>query len=256
MGRVEGKVAIITGAASGMGKADAQLLVKEGAKVVLADLDDAQGQLAADELGENAIYLHLDVTEEENWKSVVAQTVKTFGKLDILVNNAGMMALGNVVDADLESYRKINAVNNEGVFLGCKHTIPAMVESGGGSIINMSSVAALHGMSFFAAYSASKGAVMALTKSVAMYCKEQKNGVRCNSIHPDGVKTPMVAKIMTGKDTATEQEIDEVGKLGNMCEPQDIANLVLYLASDESGFVNGAEMVIDNAATITPPIAL
>ena len=256
MGRVEGKVAIITGAASGMGRADAQLLAKEGAKVVLADLDDAQGQLAADELGENAIYLHLDVTEEENWKSVVAQTVKTFVKLDILVNNAGMMTLGNVVDADLESYRKTNAVNNEGVFLGCKHAIPAMVESGGGSIINMSSVAALHGMSFFAAYSASKGAVMALTKSVAMYCKEQKNGVRCNSIHPDGVKTPMVAKIATGKDTATEQEIEEVGKLGNMCEPQDIANLVLYLASNESGFVNGAEMVIDNAATITPPIAL
>ena len=166
------------------------------------------------------------------------------------------MTLGNVVDADLESYRKTNAVNNEGVFLGCKHAIPAMVESGGGSIINMSSVAALHGMSFFAAYSASKGAVMALTKSVAMYCKEQKNGVRCNSIHPDGVKTPMVAKIATGKDTATEQEIEEVGKLGNMCEPQDIANLVLYLASNESGFVNGAEMVIDNAATITPPIAL
>ena len=256
MGRVADKVAIITGAASGMGKADAQLLVKEGAKVVLADLDDAQGQVVADELGENAIYLHLDVTDEENWKSVVAQTVKAFGKLDILVNNAGMMIMGNVVEADLESYRKINAVNNEGVFLGCKHAIPAMVESGGGSIINMSSVAALHGMSFFAAYSASKGAVMALTKSVAMYCKEQKNGVRCNSVHPDGVKTPMVAKVATGKDTATEQEIEEVGKLANMCEPGDIANLVLYLASDESSFVNGAEMVIDNAATITPPIAL
>ena len=256
MDRVAGKVAIITGAASGMGKADAQLLVKEGAKVVLADLDDAQGQIVADELGENATYLHLDVTNEDNWRSVVAQTVKTFGKLDILVNNAGMMALGNVVDADLESYRKTNAVNNEGVFLGCKHAIPAMVESGGGSIINMSSVAALHGMSFFAAYSASKGAVMALTKSVAMYCKEQKNGVRCNSVHPDGVKTPMVAKVATGKDTATEQEIEEVGKLANMCEPGDIANLVLYLASDESSFVNGAEMVIDNAATITPPIAL
>ncbi len=256
MGRVAGKVAIITGAASGMGKADAQLLAEEGAKVVLADLDDAQGQAVADELGESAMYLHLDVTDEENWKSVVAQTVKTFGRLDILVNNAGMMTLGNVVDADLESYRKTNAVNNEGVFLGCKHAIPAMADSGGGSIINMSSVAALHGMSFFAAYSASKGAVKALTKSVAMYCKEQKNGVRCNSVHPDGVKTPMVAKVATGKDTATEQEIEEVGKLGNMCEPSDIASLVLYLASDESGFVNGAEMVIDNAATITPPIAL
>ena len=256
MGRVAGKVAIITGAASGMGKADAQLLAAQGAKVVLADLNDVEGEAAAAEIGENALYLHLDVTSEENWISVVAQTVETFGTLDILVNNAGMMTLGTVVDTDLEAYRKTNAVNSEGVFLGCKHAIPAMAESGGGSIINMSSVAALHGMSFFAAYSASKGAVKALTKSVAMYCKEQGNGIRCNSIHPDGVKTPMVAKVATGKDTATEEEIEEVGELGNMCEPSDIANLVLYLASDESGFVNGAEMVIDNASTITPPIAL
>jgi 3(or 17)beta-hydroxysteroid dehydrogenase len=256
MGRVSGKVAIVTGASSGMGKADAQLLAREGAKVVLADLDDAQGQLAAAEIGENALYLHLDVTDEENWKTVVAQTVAAFGGLDILVNNAGMMTLGTVVDAELEDFRKTNAVNSEGVFLGCKHAIPVMAQSGGGSIINMSSVAALQGMSFFAAYSASKGAVMALTKSVAMYCKEQKNGVRCNSIHPDGVKTPMVAKVASGRDTATQEEIDEIGKLGNMCEPEDIANLVLYLASDESGFVNGAKMVIDNASTITPPIAM
>ncbi len=256
MGRVEGKVAIITGAASGMGRADAILLAQQGAKVVLADLNDTDGQAAAEEIGENAIYLHLDVSNEENWISVIAQTVETFGGLDILVNNAGMMTLGNVVDTELDAYRKTNAVNNEGVFLGCKHAIPAMTRRGGGSIINMSSVAALHGMSFFAAYSASKGAVKALTKSVAMYCKEQNNGIRCNSIHPDGVKTPMVAKVATGKETATQEEIDEVGKLGNMCEPSDIANLVLYLASDESGFVTGAEMVIDNAATITPPISL
>jgi len=256
MGRVAGKVALVTGAASGMGRADAQLLAEQGAKVVLADLNDVEGELAADQIGENAMYLHLDVTCEDNWKSVIAQTLETFGKLDILVNNAGMMTLGSVVDTDLEAYRKTNAVNGEGVFLGCKHAIPAMAQNGGGSIINMSSVAALHGMSFFAAYSASKGAVRALTKSVAMYCKEQNNGVRCNSIHPDGVKTAMVAKVATGKDTATEAEIEEVGKLGNMCEPGDIANLVLYLASDESGFVTGAEMVIDNASTITPPISL
>jgi 3(or 17)beta-hydroxysteroid dehydrogenase len=256
MGRVTGKVAIVTGASSGMGKADAQLLASEGAKVVLADLDDAQGQLVAAEIGANALYLHLDVTNEENWKSVVAETVAAFGGLDILVNNAGMMTLGTVVDTELEAFRKTNAVNSEGVFLGCKHAIPAMAQSGGGSIINMSSVAALHGMSFFAAYSASKGAVMALTNSVAMYCKEQKNGVRCNSIHPDGVKTPMVAKVASGRDTATAEEIEEIGKLGNMCEPEDVANLVLYLASDESSFVNGTKMVIDNASTITPPITM
>lgn len=253
MGRVSGKVAIVTGAASGMGKADAELLAKEGAKVVLADLNETDGQAVAEAIGDSAVFMRLDVTDEENWQAVIAQTVETFGRLDILVNNAGMIALGTIVDTDLESWRKINAVNSDGVFLGCKHAIPAMAESGGGSIVNMSSVAAIHGQSFVAAYTASKGAVRALTKNIAMFCKEQKNGIRCNSIHPDGVKTPMVVKVATGQDTATQEEVDKIGALGNMCEPEDIANLVLYLASDESRFVTGTEMLIDNAATITPP---
>ncbi len=254
MNRVEGKVAIVTGAASGMGKADALLLASEGAKVVLTDLNETDGQAVAEQIGADAIFVRHDVTDEDNWQQVVATTLESFGRLDILVNNAGMMTMGSVVDTDLETYRKTNAVNNEGVFLGCKHAIPAMEKSdGGGSIINMSSVAALHGMSFIAAYSASKGAVAGLTKSVALYCREQGNGVRCNSIHPDGVKTPMVVKVATGNDTATQEEIDALGAAVPMCEPEDIAKLVLYLASDESGFVNGAQMVIDNAATITPP---
>lgn len=256
MGRVAGKVAIVTGAASGMGKADAILLAAEGAKVVVTDLNEVDGQAVADDIGENAIFLPLNVTDEENWKSVVAKTVETFGQLDILVNNAGMIALGSIVDTDLASWRLINSVNSDGVFLGCKHAIPAMVESGGGSIVNMSSVAAIHGQSFVAAYTASKGAVRALTKNIAMYCKEQKNGIRCNSVHPDGVKTPMVVKVATGKETATQEEIEEIGKITNMCEPEDVANLVLFLASEESRFINGAEMLIDNAATITPPIGV
>jgi 3(or 17)beta-hydroxysteroid dehydrogenase len=256
MGRVAGKVAIITGAASGMGKADAVLLAGEGARVVVADLNEKDGRAVADAIGEHAIFLRLDVTDEDNWRSVVAATVETFGRLDILVNNAGMIALGSIVDTELATWRKINAVNSEGVFLGCKHAIPAMAESGGGSIINMSSVAAIHGQSFVAAYTASKGAVRSLTKSIAMFCKEQKNGIRCNSVHPDGVKTPMVVKVAMGKDVATAEDIEEVGKFGNMCEPEDVANLVLYLASDESGFVNGAEMLIDNASTITPPLGV
>jgi 3(or 17)beta-hydroxysteroid dehydrogenase len=256
MGRVAGKVAIITGAASGMGKADARLLAREGASVVVADLNTEDGQAVADGIGDQAIFLHLDVTDEDNWKSVIAATVEKFGRLDILVNNAGMIALGTIVDTELESWRMINAVNSDGVFLGCKHAIPAMAESGGGSIINMSSVAAIHGQSFVAAYTASKGAVRSLTKNIAMFCKEQKNGIRCNSVHPDGVKTPMVVKVATGKDTATQEDIEEIGKFGNMCEPEDVANLVLYLASDESSFVNGAEMLIDNASTITPPVGV
>jgi 3(or 17)beta-hydroxysteroid dehydrogenase len=256
MGRVAGKVAIVTGAASGMGKADALLLAAEGAKVVVADLNEADGKAVADAIGENAIFIHLNVTDEENWKSVIAATVGTFGQLDILVNNAGIIALGNIVDTTLESWRLINSVNSDGVFLGCKHAIPEMAKSGGGSIINMSSVAAIHGQSFVAAYTASKGAVRALTKNIAMYCKEQKNGIRCNSVHPDGVKTPMVVKVATGKETATQEEVEEIGKFGNMCEPEDVANLVLFLASEESRFINGAEMLIDNASTITPPLGV
>lgn len=256
MDRVAGKVAIVTGAASGMGKADALLLAAEGAKVVVADLNEADGKAVADAIGENAVFMTLNVADEESWKSVIAATVETFGQLDILVNNAGIIALGNIVETTLESWRLINSVNSDGVFLGCKHAIPEMAKSGGGSIINMSSVAAIHGQSFVAAYTASKGAVRALTKSIAMYCKEQKNGIRCNSIHPDGVKTPMVVKVATGKDTATEEEVEEIGKFGNMCDPEDVANLVLFLASEESSFINGAEMLIDNASTITPPMGI
>ncbi len=256
MDRVAGKVAIVTGAASGMGKADAQLLAAHGASVVVADLNEADGQAVAAAIGANAIFMRLNVTDEDNWKSVIAATVEKFGRLDILVNNAGIIALGTIVDTTLESWRLVNSVNSDGVFLGCKHAIPVMAQSGGGSIINMSSVAAIHGQSFVAAYTASKGAVRALTKSIAMYCKEQKNGIRCNSIHPDGVKTPMVVKVATGKETATQADLDALSKFGNMCEPEDIAHLVLYLASDESRFVNGAEMLIDNAATITPPVGI
>jgi len=256
MGRVAGKVAIVTGGASGMGKADAILLAREGARVVVADLNEKDGMEVARGIGDNALFLRLDVTDEDNWKTVISATLEQFGRLDILVNNAGMIALGTIVDTDLATWRKINAVNSDGVFLGCKHAIPVMAASGGGSIINMSSVAAIHGQSFVAAYTASKGAVRALTKSIAMFCKEQKNGIRCNSIHPDGVKTPMVVKVAMGKDVATAEDIEAVGKYGNMCDPEDIANLVLYLASDESRFVSGAEMLIDNCATITPPLGL
>jgi 3(or 17)beta-hydroxysteroid dehydrogenase len=256
MGRVEGKVALVTGAASGMGRADAVLLAAEGARVVVTDMNETDGRAVADAIGEHAVFMRLNVTDEDNWKTVIAATVERFGRLDILVNNAGIIALGNIVDTTLESWRLVNSVNSDGVFLGCKHAIPVMAKSGGGSIINMSSVAAIHGQSFVAAYTASKGAVRALTKNIAMYCKEQKNGIRCNSIHPDGVKTPMVVKVAMGKDVATAADLEAIGKFGNMCEPEDIANLVLYLASDESRFVNGAEMLIDNASTITPPVGI
>ena len=255
MDRVKGKVAIITGGASGMGKADAIMLAAEGAKVVITDLNEAEGQAVAESIGESAIFVKHNVTNEADWQRVIATTVEVFGRLDILVNNAGIMAMGNVVDTTYDDWKRINCVNSDGVFLGCKYAIPAMEASGnGGSIINMSSVAALHGMSFIAAYSASKGAVCALTKNIAMYCKEQRNGIRCNSIHPDGVKTPMLVKVFSGADEASQDEIEALSSDAYpMAEPHHIASMVTYLASDESAFVTGTEMLIDNGATITPP---
>ncbi|MDP4916283.1 MAG: SDR family oxidoreductase, partial [Haliea sp.] len=223
MGRVAGKVAIVTGAASGMGKADAILLAREGASVVVADLNEVDGQAVADSIGEQARFMRLDVSDEDNWIQVIADTLQVFGRLDILVNNAGILTIASVVDTELAMFRKVQAVNSEGVFLGCKHAIPAMEKSsGGGSIVNMSSVAAIQGISFAAAYSASKGAVRSLTKSIAMYCKEKGNSIRCNSIHPDGVRTPMVIKAATGKDSATEEELASL-QGSDMCNPEDIA---------------------------------
>ncbi len=256
MGRVSGKVAIVTGSASGMGKADAITLAREGANVMITDLNEEAGRQVAAEIGEAARFMKHDVSNEENWKAVIAETLKVFSQLDILVNNAGVMKIGTIEDTTLEDWQFINRINSDGVFLGCKHAIPAMEKSGGGSIINMSSISAMQGMPFIAAYSASKGAVRGLTKHVAVYCKVKKNNIRCNSIHPDGVNTPMIVKVATGKDTATQEEIDSLDTPDYpMAEPQDIADMVLFLASDESRFVTGAEMMIDNAAMITPKSA-
>jgi 3(or 17)beta-hydroxysteroid dehydrogenase len=253
MGRVEGKVAVVTGAASGMGRADAELLAREGARVVVADLNEQAGRAVAERIGDSALFMRLDVSDESNWRDVIAATCDAWGGLDILVNNAGLIALGSIVDTTLEDWRRIHSVNSEGVFLGCKHAIPVMAEGGGGSIINMSSVAPIQGQSYVAAYSASKGAVRSLTKSIAMYCLEQKNRIRCNSVHPNGVRTPMVVKVATGKDSATAADIAQVGRGSGFCDPEDVAQMVLYLASDESRFVSGAEMLIDNCSIITPP---
>lgn len=253
MGRVEGKVALITGGASGIGASDARLLHREGAKVVIADLNEKAGTELASELGSNAVFVKLDVASEQSWKDAIAFTEQTFSALHVLVNNAGILKVGSPVDTSLEDWQLLMRVNGDGVFLGCKYALPVIERSGGGSIINMSSLAAIEGVHMFTAYCATKGAVRSLTKAVAVYCRENKNGVRCNSIHPDGVKTPMVAKLATGKEEFDPGEIDELlGGSSRMCEPEDVANTVLFLASDESRYINGAEIMIDNAATVTP----
>jgi 3(or 17)beta-hydroxysteroid dehydrogenase len=250
MKRVQDKVVLITGAASGVGKADALLLAAEGARVVLADIDHVAGEALAAEIGPSALFVELDVAEEQHWQRVIEQTLATFGRLDVLVNNAAICPLGTVEEASLAQWRSVMRVNADGYFLGCKHGIEAMKRNAsGGSIIMMSSIAALGGLPPMCAYSASKGAVTALTRSVAVHCKNSGYRIRCNSIHPDGIWTPMTQALVPGLDPAALGIGDD--PMARMCMPEDVANLVLFLASDESRFINGEELRIDNAQLIS-----
>ena len=249
MGRVQGKVAIVTGAASGVGEADAILLAKEGANVVLTDINEEAGRAVAAKIGDAARFVKHDIASEGDWKRVIGFTEETFGGLDVLVNNAAILLYGNIEDTDLETWQKINRVNSDGYFLGCHYGIAAMKKRGAGSIVNMSSMAGIGGVSSFCAYSASKGAVAAMTRSIAAHCRMNLYKIRCNSIHPDGIMTPMVADLRKttpkGKQSAVRM-MDQKQLMARFAKPADIANLVLFLASDESSFVNGAEMRIDN----------
>ena len=248
MGRVSGKVAIVTGGASGVGKDDAILLVKEGAKVVLTDLNEKDGNAVAAQIGENALFVKHDISSEDGWKEVIARTEEKFGGVDILVNNAAILIAGTIEDTTLENWQKIQRVNSDGYFLGCKYGYAAMKKRGGGSIVNMSSMAGIGGVSSFCAYSASKGAVAALTRSIAAYSRFHHIPIRCNSIHPDGIKTPMVFNLPRDprKPPTVREGNDAKRLMARFCEPTDIANLVLFLASDESRFINGSEYRIDN----------
>jgi 3(or 17)beta-hydroxysteroid dehydrogenase len=252
-GRVEGKVAIVTGAASGIGAATSRRLASEGARVLLCDVNEEGLAKLAAELGDPAEALTLDVVDEARWREVVAHARERLGRLDVLVNNAGIVERADVEETTLEQWRRIQSVNAEGVFLGCKHALPAMRASGGGSIVNVSSLAALRGTPIYAAYSASKGAVAALTRTVALHCLERGDAIRCNSIHPGGVNTPMVHAVVkegSGLDlTALDPEV--IRRSLGMGDPADIANLVLFLASDESGYINGAELCIDGGLTVS-----
>jgi 3(or 17)beta-hydroxysteroid dehydrogenase len=251
MGRVQDKVAIVTGGASGVGRADCLLLAREGAKVVVTDIDEKNGQAVAREIadkGGQAVFLKHDIGSEPSWENVIRVTKETFGGLDILVNNAAILAIGTIEDTTLELWQKIQRVNADGYFLGCKHGFAAMKERGGGSIINMSSISGIGGSSSFVAYSASKGAVAAMTRSIAAHARFHGLNIRCNSVHPDGIKTPMVFNLQAqsgGKQSQVRMN-DPKQVMARFSEPEDIANLVLFLASDESKRIQGAELRIDN----------
>jgi 3(or 17)beta-hydroxysteroid dehydrogenase len=249
MGRVDGKVALITGAASGLGRADAEVLAREGATVVLTDIDEDEGEAAAESIrgaGGNAIFLALDVADEEQWQQVIAHIRSEYGRLNVLVNNAGLAIIGTPEDCSLDAFRKQNTVMSEGVFLGCKHALPLMNESGGGSIINMSSTASHLGYPIYFAYSAAKGAVRAMSKAIAVHCQMNGYEIRVNSLHPGAIDTAMIDQMISDLGLDNKENLSPVG-LG---QPEDVANVVLFLASDESRFVNGTEILIDNALTI------
>ena len=252
MNRVLNKVAIITGAASGLGKADAMRLSDEGAKLVLTDINVQEGKLVAKDCKNEALFFEQDVSQENSWPDLIKATISEFGKLDILVNNAGIAPIGNIESTTTDQWHDILKVNLDSVFFGCRAVIPEMSKSGGGSIINMSSTTALVGLSPYLAYSAAKGGIRSMTKSIAMHCQEQKNNIRCNSIHPSGIVTPMVLsmpeKMASAEMAGKEDRPSRASKLG---EPRDIAYMALYLASDESKFVNGAAMRVDNSMSVT-----
>ena len=247
--RLENKVALISGGARGQGAAEARLFAKEGSKVVIGDvLEDEGRQVEAEinELGGECVFVSLDVTSEDAWQNAVDTAVNRFGKLDILVNNAGIFKLATVEETSSELWDEIMDINAKGVFLGTKCAIPQMRKVGGGSIINISSVAGLIGSYNSAAYGASKGAVRLFTKATAIqYAKE---GIRANSIHPGVIETPMTESNLLGDEEARQFSISR-HPLGRVGQPEDVAYGALFLASDESSFMTGSELVIDGGLT-------
>jgi 3(or 17)beta-hydroxysteroid dehydrogenase len=246
-GRLQGKVALITGGASGIGAACATRFVAEGAAVVLTDLNDEAGAALAQSLGNRARYIHQDVTEPEGWRSVVDDAVNSFGRLDILVNNAGIGSGGPIDAESFESWQKIMSVNSDAVFLGCRAAVHAMRDQGSGSIINMSSVHGIMASGAVPAYSASKGAVRLLSKSVAAYCGQAGYNIRCNSVHPGYISTPLLSEAIDPREDANQMwdGITAHHPLGRLGTADEVANVVLFLASDEASFVTGSEMVVD-----------
>lgn len=263
MTNLAGKTALVTGAASGIGKACAETLARAGAHVVLTDIQDAAGAAVVASIkasGGSASFLHHDVTSEDEWIGVVASVRNQQGRLDIFVNNAGVGLGGLVTEMTLETWRRQQSINVEGVFLGVKHCLPLMRASGGGSIINMSSVAGLKGAAGMSAYCATKGAVRLFSKSIALECAAAGDGVRVNSVHPGIIDTPIWESITettgiaaAGTPGANRPDLDAITAMitpmGKPGTPQDIADGVLYLASDASRYVTGLELVIDGGMT-------
>ncbi len=245
MSDLTGKVALITGAARGQGAAEARLFAQRGAKVMLCDILDTEGQAVAAEIGANAAYTRLDVTSETDWQAAVETTVAQFGKLDVLINNAGIAKIAALEECTLQEYQEVIQINQVGVFLGMRAVIEPMQQAGGGSIVNISSIDGLIGMTGGTAYCASKFAVRGMTKVAAL--ELGKYGIRVNSIHPGGILTPMITS--AGIDAQTAGEIFGKVPLHRIGQPEEMATLAAYLASDDASYSTGSEFVADGGLT-------
>jgi 3(or 17)beta-hydroxysteroid dehydrogenase len=253
--QLQDRVAIVTGGANGLGAAIVSLFVAEGAKVVVSDIDVESGTRLVGTLGAAAHFERHDVSDEAAWQTVISNTVGRFGRLDILVNNAGVVEVGNIETQTAQQWRFVNSVIADGTFFGCKHAVRTMKGSGGGTIVNVSSVASLQGEPYAAAYVAAKGAVEALTRAVAVHCAQMKYAIRCNSLHPASIETPMVASFGRKFADAKSSGFVLPDTFANMrsysATPEEIAPAVLYLASPASKWVNGTRLVIDNTQSVT-----
>ncbi|MEP3248203.1 MAG: SDR family oxidoreductase [Sneathiella sp.] len=247
MGRVDNKIALVTGAGSGLGRAISIMLAKEGAKVVATDINEQSARETADMIGKNVIALQHDVADEQRWQSVLQEAMEAFGGLNILVNNAGIGGGSDVETTDFETWKRVHAVDLDSVFLGCKYAIAHMEKTEGlGSIVNISSIAGIIAGHNMASYNSAKAGVRHLSKSVALHCARKKNGIRSNSVHPTFVRTPILEGMFSRH--GTDEGIAKLARqvpIGHIGEPDDIAYGVLYLASDESRFMTGAELVLD-----------
>ena len=254
-GRVAGKVALVTGGAKGLGEADARALAAEGATVVLTDVDDNAGQAVAEDIG--GLFKRQDVTDEASWQRIIGELKAEFGALHILVNSAGIVLPGSIEGQTYADYRAQVAVSADATFLGCKAAIPLMAESGGGSIINMASSASKLGYSGIVGYAAAKGAVEGITRSIAAHCLESGYKIRCNSIHPGSIDTPMVRNVGRQMEEAGlvapgEGQAPDPAEVPVLGAPRNIADVVVFLASDESAFITAQEFVVDGGMSMLP----
>ena len=251
MGRIEGKIAVVTGGASGLGEAIVRCYVREGAKVVIADIDRSNADKLATELGPQATAMTLDVTREANWIEVIQAIEDLHGRIDVLVNNAGITTVGSIETLEVDAFRTMLEIDLVGVFLGCKHATRVMKKTGG-SIINMSSMSGLRAEHYLVGYNAAKSGVTLMTKSIALHYARERYGIRCNSVHPGAIHTPILEKVMSQVEDPKALYDGWVSghPIGRLGKPEEIAAIALYLASDESAFATGAQFVVDGGASL------